>query len=477
MPATPRLLRDLASQVSPSHVLSRPADLAAYAYDGYGSAGLRALPDAVVFPASTAEVADVVRVCAHHGVPVTARGAGTGYAGGVVSDGGVVLSLVRMSRILGVEHEAMRVHVEAGAITAAVHAAAGAVGLLYPPDPGSATTSTIGGNIACNASGARAAKYGTTADHLVGAVVVLADGTVARLGEAGPDGDLLLRLLPASEGTLAIVTEAVLRLVPAPAATATLSAGFADVAGAVNAALRIGAAGVVPSALEFLDDAALAAVAGVPGVGSFPAGTGALVIIEVDGDAATVATQLDAVRTALTAAGARDVEVADGDAAATRLWRARKSISAAVASIVVGKVNEDVCVPLPAVAQAVDAARAAGAAHHVPVVTFGHLGDGVAHATFLIDPRRAGERDRGEAAARQLADAVLGLDGSVTGEHGIGVTKLGVVGRQLDPATLALMRRIKAELDPHGLLAPHVKLPGGATGIGVPLEASTARHR
>jgi glycolate oxidase len=459
MPASAKLVRDLAAQVGPSHVLTRDADLAAYAFDSYGAAGLRAVPDAVVFPASTAEVADVMRVCTHHAVAVVPRGAGTGYSGGAVAGAGVILSLTRLNRVLGVEPEAMRIAAQAGVVTATVHRHAAAVQLLYPPDPGSATTATIGGNIACCASGPRAFKYGTTADYLVGATAVLADGRTVHLGEAGDDGTVLLRLLCGSEGTLAVVTEALLRLIEAPAARATISATFAEVAHAAEAAQRLSSAGVVPSALELLDGPALDAVAATPDVGPVAPGAGALVIAEVDGEPAAVAHQTEVVRAAFEGARAQRIEVAADPAAAGRLWKARKSISAAVALIMIGKVNEDVCVPRHAVAAAIEAARRAGERRGLRVVTFGHLADAVVHATYLVDPRRPGDRERGEAAARELSEAVLELGGTVTGEHGIGLAKLAVAERQLGNATLALMRRLKAELDPHGLLNPGKKLP------------------
>ena len=462
--ATSQLLRDLAGQVSPSHVLARPADLAAYSFDAYGAAGLRAVPEAVVFPATTAEVASVVQVCAHHRVAVVPRGAGTGYSGGTVAGGGVILNLTRLRRIGGADREARRLRCEAGVVTAAVHRRAADLGLLYPPDPGSATTSTLGGNVACNASGSRALKYGSTADYLVGATVVLADGRVLGVGECGADGNALLALLPGSEGTLAIVTETILRLVPAPRAGATLAATFAGMGQAAEASARITAAGVVPSALEVLDGPALDAIATVAGVDQVAPGTGDFVIVEVDGDAAAVAAEVEEVRRALEAAGATQVEVAGDAEHAARLWRMRKSISAAVATIVVGKVNEDVCVPRDRVAATVAAARACGEARGVPVVTFGHLGDGVVHATFLVDPRRPGDRERGEAAAAALGERVLAMGGSLTGEHGVGITKLGLIGRQLGDDGLAAMRRIKAALDPGNLLNPGKKWPAVAGG-------------
>jgi glycolate oxidase subunit GlcD len=455
-----RLARDLVAQVGARQVLDRPADLAAYGFDAFGASGERHLPQAVVFPGSTPEVSAVVQVCADHEVPVVPRGAGTGYAGGAVpKGGGVVISLTRMNSVLGVEPEAMRMHVEAGMVTGAVHRRALQSGLYYPPDPGSATTCTIGGNVACNAAGPHTLRYGTTADYLVGATVVLADGRVARLGEGGGDGGFdLLRLVCGSEGTLAIVTEVLLRLLPAPAARSTVAATFADMEDAATAVAAISAAGLVPAALEFLDSAALRAVART-GVDAYAPDAGALLIVELEGDAAGLTGELDAALTALAAGSPTGMETASDAAGQKRLWAARKSISAAVATVMIGKVNEDVVVPRDRIAELVATVRRLGADHSVPVVNFGHLGDGNLHATFLIDPRRPGDRQRGDAAAAGLFETVLDMGGAITGEHGVGSTKLPYVERQLGPGTVELMRRIKASLDPRGLLNPMTKVP------------------
>jgi glycolate oxidase subunit GlcD len=461
------VLRDLERQVGTSHLYTRPADLAAYAYDAYGASGLRRVAEAIVFPGSTDEVAGVVAVCARHGVAVVPRGAGTGYAGGAAADGGVILNLCRMTRVGALALEAQRLAVEAGVVTAGVHARASAAGLYYPPDPGSSSTSTIGGNVACNAAGPHALRYGTTSDYVVGLTAVLADGRVLRLGE-GADAPQLIPLLCGSEGTLAVITEVLLRLIPAPEARATLAATFSDVGGAAAAVAAIAGAGIVPAALEFLDRAALDAIAAT-GAGDVAPGAGAVLIVEVEGAAAAVNAEGEVVRGALSAAAALTIDHATSAVEAARLWKLRKSVSAAVAKVRIGKVNEDVVVPRDRVAELVERSRQIGAANGLGVVTFGHLGDGTIHATFLIDPRVPGDRLRAAAAAEQLFDTVLAMGGSLSGEHGVGTAKLAFVERQLGSEQVALMRRIKRALDPAGILNPGKKIPADA-GATVVLE-------
>jgi glycolate oxidase len=451
------VLRDLERQVGTSHVYTRPADLAAYAYDAYGASGLRRLGDAVVFPGSTDEVAGVVAVCAAHGVAVVPRGAGTGYAGGAAADGGVILNLCRMTHVRALEADAQRLAVEAGVITAAVHASAAAAGLYYPPDPGSSSTSTIGGNVACNAAGPHTLRYGTTTDFVAGLTAVLADGRVVRLGE-GADAPQLIPLLGGSEGTLAVITEVLLRLIPAPTARATLAGTFDGMESAAAAVAAITEAGIVPAALEFLDRAALDAIAAT-GAGEVAPGAGALLIVEVEGGTTEVNTHGDSVRGALAHSGARTVDHATSAVEAARLWRLRKSVSAAVAKVQIGKVNEDVVVPRDRVAELVSRSRQIGVATELGVVNFGHLGDGNIHTTFLIDPRVPGDRLKAAAAAEQLFETVLSMGGSLSGEHGVGTAKLAFVERQLGSEQVALMRRLKRAFDPAGILNPGKKIP------------------
>ena len=454
------VIRDLERQVGTSHVYTRPADLAAYGYDAYGASGMRRLAEAVVFPASTDEVAGVVAVCAGHGVAVTPRGAGTGYAGGASADGGVILNLCRMTALNQLETEAQRLAVEAGVVTAKVHATAAAAGLYYPPDPGSSSTSTIGGNVACNAAGPHTLRYGTTVDFVAGLTVVLADGRVARLGE-GADAPQLLPLVCGSEGTLAVITEVLLRLIPTPAARATLAGTFDSMEAASAAVVAIAEAGIVPAALEFLDRAALDAIAAT-GAGDVAPGAGALLIVEVEGSVGDVNAHGEAVRTALVQSGARTLDYATSPDEAARLWKLRKSVSAAVAKVQIGKVNEDVVVPRDRIAELVARSRQIGLDNQLGVVNFGHLGDGNIHTTFLIDPRIPGDRLNAASAAEQLFETVLSMGGSLSGEHGVGTAKLAFVERQLGAEQVALMRRIKLSFDPAGILNPGKKIPAPA---------------
>jgi glycolate oxidase len=456
-----RLIRDLTRQVGEHQVYDRPADLAAYAYDSFGASGDRHLPDAVVFPASTEEVAGVVQVCAYHGVPVVPRGAGTGYSGGALAlHGGVILNLVRMDAVRGLETDAQRIHAEAGVVTSTVHHRAAERGLYYPPDPGAATTSTIGGNVACNAGGPHALRYGVTGDFVTGLVAVTADGSVLRLGEAGSGATDLMRLLIGSEGTLAVVTEAVLRLLPAPAARSTLAAVFEGMEPAAAAVAQLSDWKVVPAAFEFLDRGALQAVAAAgSGVASLGHDAGALVLIELEGDAAEVDIHATAVRDLLQLTGASHVEHTSDPDESRRLWQMRKFVSAAVAELMIGKVNEDVCVPRDRISELLSEVAVIAERHQVQVVNFGHLGDGNIHVTFLIDPRVAGERARADAAVSHLFDVTLRLEGTITGEHGVGYTKLSRVEQQLGTEGVALMRSIKNSLDPAGILNPGKKIP------------------
>jgi glycolate oxidase subunit GlcD len=413
--------------------------------------------DALVRPGSTAEVASLLAWCYDHDVPLTARGGGSGFAGGAAPEGGIVCSLERMRAVRALQPEGWRMHAEAGLATAHVHRLARENGLWFPPDPGASEQSQLGGNIATNAGGPHAFKYGVTGDWVMGLEAVVAPGEVVRVGGAlrkDVAGYDLRGLLIGSEGTLGIVTAAWLRLIPAPEAALPVIGLYPDADAGAAAVQNALASGAIPAALEFLDDGALAAAAGLPVEGG-TGGAGFAVLAEADGPLAGARADRDTLAEALED-GALAVHAPEPEA----LWRWRSGVSHAVTAQRGGKLSEDVAVPVERLADAVRGTVEIGARHGLRACSWGHAGDGNVHATFLLDPGDDGERDRAAAAAEELFDLALALGGTLSGEHGLGRLKAHRLADQLDPATLALQRAVKDALDPKGLLNPGAKLRG-----------------
>ena len=450
------LRAELTAIVGAEHL---PDPGAPYDRDASESRGLRARADAVACPGTPQEAAAVVAACFRHGTPVVPRGGGTGFAGGAVAaGGGLVLSLERLTRVRSVDPLRWRMEVEAGVTTRDVQRLAAESGLYFPPDPGAAEQSQIGGNVATNAGGPHALKYGTTAAWVTGVEAVVAPGELVRVG--GPyrkdvSGYDLCRLLAGSEGTLGVITAVWLRLIPRPGAAAPVAAFYPGTAAGVAAVDAVLGSGLVPAALEYLDAATMAAVAAsmpVPGAGGFA------VIAEVDGAPADVARQraelLEAMRP-----GATLVHAPEAPAEIAALWRWREGVSIGVAAQRGGKLSEDVVVPVEHLAEAIDAIVAIGARHDVPACSWGHAGDGNLHATFLIDRDDAAEIARAQAAAADVFALADRLGGSVSGEHGIGLLKRDHVGLRWTPRERALQRAVKHALDPQNLMNPGKKVP------------------
>ena len=449
------LLSAVAAVVGPEHVRTDEASRASYGVDALG----RGHPaDLVVFPGSALDVSRIAALCNRERIPLTPRGAGTGYTGGAVpSAGGVVLSLERMNRILEVDTLSLLAVVEPHVVTATLQAAVEEVGLFYPPDPASLNESVIGGNVAECAGGPRAFKYGTTKRYVLGLEAVLPTGEVIRTGGKSVKnvvGYNLTQLLVGSEGTLAIVTQIILRLIPKPPARATLRAMFRSIPNALDCVSALVADGIVPAALELIDRPSLMALEQRLGAPVAPVEADAMLLIEVDGMPDGVAEEIERVGQACERVGAIAIERADSETERERLWRERRDLSLALRDLAPRKINHDVVVPkgrIPALFEAIDRLREE---FRLPIPCFGHVGDGNIHVNILVDPTDADAMARAVRAERRLFETVVRLEGSISGEHGIGFSKAPFIGLELSPDTIALMRRLKRAFDPNGILNP-----------------------
>jgi glycolate oxidase subunit GlcD len=390
------------------------------------------------------------------GVPVVTRGAGSGLAGGATpTAGALLLALTHMQR-LSVDSAQQVAHAEAGVVTADVQQAAAAHGLLYAPDPSSQGVSTIGGNIACNAGGPRCLKYGVTANYVSGLTAVLADGTVLCLGDGltaqTPDAGLL-HLLTGSEGTLAVVTEATLQLIHCPAARRTALALFERLDDACATVEAIMASGLLPAALELMDDTCIRVVEDAMSLG-LPRDAGALLLLLSDGEPEAVEEEAARLADLARQGGARSVQVAQNASEEAGLWRARRSVSPAFARVHPNKLGEDICVPLPQIAHTVRRIKDIAARYDLPIPVFGHAGDGNLHPNVLFDRRDPAQVERVWQAAEEIFAVALEAGGTLSGEHGIGMLKRSFMAAALGEDVLALQRAIKARFDPRGLLNP-----------------------
>lgn len=451
---------DVLERALPQRVLRDAFTLEAYARD---DGPRRCVPLAVVFPKSHDEVVSLVRIANEVSLPLVARGAGSGNVGGAlpVADG-VVVSFECMTRILEFDPANRIVVVEAGVVTGEIDRVARTGGLFYPPDPGSAAYCRIGGNLAMNAAGPRAVKYGGTRDHVLGLRAVAGDGRTLVTGcrtTKGVVGYDLTRLLIGSEGTLALITEATLRLLPAPATVGTLRACFASSRAACAAVVRLMAQPVVPCALEFMDSSSLTAIRRSGQAIDLPADTRALLMIEADGEPEAVTRELTALRAAVSGEGLLELRQARDAEEKAGLWRARRSLSRAVKSIAPHKINEDVVVPVTRLAEMVTRIEVLAAEYRVAIVSFGHAGNGNLHVNIMVHPNDAREMARAQACLHELFKLTLVLGGTLSGEHGIGREKREFVALEIPPDTLAMMRAIKRQFDPRGVLNPGKMLP------------------
>ena len=445
----------LSEVVGREHVRSDASSLETYGADALLQVHC---PDLVVIPANTSEISRIAALCNQHRVPLVVRGAGTGYTGGAVpTAGGVVLSMERLNRILEIDEENLLAIVEPNVITADLQRAVEHVGLFYPPDPASLEQSSLGGNVAECAGGPRAFKYGTTKRYVLALEAVLPSGEVVRTGSKAVKnvvGYDLTQLLVGSEGTLAIITQITLRLVPKPPDRATVAAAFATIKDAVDAVTALIERRVVPAAIELIDDESLVAATLHSGVQVAPPGARALLIIECDGIPAAVQDEMSLVVRACETAGVMSVRRASGDKERAALWEVRRLISLALRATGRLKINHDVVVPRGRVPQLYEAVEDLRRQFGLRIAAFGHAGDGNIHVNLMVDKENADELSRARAAEKVLFERVLALEGSISGEHGIGYAKKPYLAMELPPDVLALMKRVKAAFDPNNILNP-----------------------
>lgn len=441
-------------------ILSTPEDLAVYSYDGTFA---EHCPDVVVLPRSTGQVSQVVMLATQERIPVVTRGMGSGMAAASVPfDGGITLAMTRMNRILEIDEVNATAHVESGIITADLQAAVEKRGLFYPPDPSSIKHSTIGGNIACNAGGPRCLKYGVTGDYVLGLTVVMADGNILQTGGkcikdvVGYD---LTSLFTGSEGTLGVITEALLRLIARPRFARTALAEFSSLEDASRTVNAVLAAGIVPATLELIDETAITCIEESMHLG-LPLDVEAILLIETDGsDEASVLHEMEAIEGICRDCGTRRVKIARDEDERSKLWQARRSVSPALARKAPNKLGEDITVPRGAIPEAIRRIKAIGAKYGLPIVIFGHAGDGNLHPNILFDKRDPAQWARVEQMVAEEFAVALELDGTLSGEHGVGALKRPFMKQALGPVSIDVQKRIKAALDPVNILNPGKVFP------------------
>ncbi|CAH9019343.1 FAD-binding oxidoreductase [Candidatus Nitrosacidococcus sp. I8] len=445
--------------VDKERIYTDPSDCWAYGYDNSRRHGLA---EWVIFPLTHGEIRDIVRICNRSCIPIIPRGRGTGTTGATVPiRGGVVLSLERMNTIYKIDSANRFMIVAPGVTNQEVQIAASEYGFFWPPDPTSAAFCSVGGNLAYNSAGPKAVKYGTPRENVLGLRAITGAGEEIRCGvytTKGVVGYDLTRLIIGSEGTLAIITEATLKLTPLPEVKQILRATYKDPESAGEAVAAIMSQPIIPSALEFMDRQAIMLAQGQGGV-NLPSGAGALLMIEVEGTNISLNDNLEKVKQAAKNNGTIEIVAAQTDEEAKKLWAARKALSPALRTLAPKKINEDVVVPISSLAIFIRKLENLAQEFSIKIVNFGHAGNGNIHVNLLVNPDDPIEMDRTKSCLDQIFNLVLQLNGTLSGEHGVGLEKRDFVSREIDPVTLGIMRRIKDQFDPNGILNPEKKLP------------------
>lgn len=453
-------VKQLIKNIFPAEDVTDSAeDLLVYGYDATGQ---EAAPEIVAFPNSPEQISDVMKLANEHGFPVTARGAGSGFVGAVIpTAGGVVLVMTKMNHILEIDQDNLMVLVEPGVITVNLQNAVEEVGLFYPPDPASLKISTIGGNVAMGAGGPRAVKYGVTRDYVLGLEVVLPTGEIIETGAKTVKsvvGYDITRLLVGSEGTLGIITKIRLKLLPKPVTTRTMLAMFASVDSAAKTVSSIISGKVIPSVLEFMDKSAVVAVEDYLHAG-MPTEASAILLIETDGEPDAAEKELSKIQEVCSEQGAIRTQVANSEEERETLWKVRRSISPAILRIRPTKINEDVTVPRSLIPELMARLSALSEKVGLPIVNFGHAGDGNIHVNVMTDKRDPEEYKRAHEAVDEVFRICLGLSGTISGEHGIGLTKAKYIESEIGATGVEITKRIKAAFDPNYVLNPGKIVP------------------
>ena len=447
-------LKNISDIVGADYLITAVEDLAEYGTD---ATKLEFMPDAVAFPGNSKEISRILCLAAETGFSVVPRGAGSGMSGGALPvRGGLIISMNRLNSILLIDQDNLIAKVEPGVITAHLQEAVEKVGLFYPPDPASLNISTIGGNVAECAGGLRAVKYGVTRDYVLGLEVVLPTGEIINTGVEtmkGVAGYDLTRLITGSEGTLAVITAITLRLIPKPAAKRTMIAFFPDVSSAVKTVSDIIRNKIIPTIVEFLDGLCIDCVREELGL-TMPGESEAMLLIEVDGDEELVAREVEIIGEICGRGGAIKFEAASDSEEAERLWEARRNVSPSLFKLRPHKISEDIVVPRSRMAELAVLLDALARRYDLPIAAFGHAGDGNIHVNIMLDKEDPGQLQNAQTVVKELFKKVIGMKGTITGEHGIGITKAPYLEMEIPRAGLDLMTRIKKAFDPKGILNP-----------------------
>jgi len=447
-------IKELLRILGPERLIRDPAGMSAYGHD---ATEIQALPDAVAFPQNSPEISAILRLANRTPFFVIPRGAGTGKTGGAVPvHGGLVLSLERLNRIIEIDADNLIARVEPGVITAHLQEAVERLGLFYPPDPASLNVSTLGGNVAECAGGLRAVKYGVTRDYILGLKVVLPTGELIDTGvrtAKGVVGYDLTRLIIGSEGTLAIITEITLRLLPKPANKKTMLAYFPEVTAAVAMVAEIIRQRVIPTTLELMDRLCLECVQAETGL-VIPQDAKAVLLIEVDGEESMTALETAKIRGLCAQGGALVFQAAMDPEEAEKMWAARRNVSETIGRLAPNKMSEDIVVPRSRMAELISFLEALGRAHGLAIPCFGHAGDGNIHVNIMYDKQKPAQTRAALLLVEALFRKVLEMQGTISGEHGIGLTKAPYLSLELSPPALELMARLKKSFDPNGILNP-----------------------